>query len=306
MLAFGIFFGVLLFLLIIFLAQSIYLVRQAESIIVERLGRFHKILTPGIHWVMPFLETPRQVTWSMVKEVDGKRYYRFTNVLTPAGVTWVPRRPRRRRPGRSCPAARRRWRCRESLFAGAAAGDAAAALAALAEFRLLCAHRRGPYGAASWMRRVEGWLAAELPGFGAAGEWYAGRPLLVTENDYGLRLYNGDTGVVVATARRARGGVRAPRRGMLGQPGPARRGRDGLRDDHPQEPGLPVRHRRGGAAAPTSPILTRELLYTAVTPTSERVILVGNEAAVRAAVARPVARASGLRARLWGDPPDRR
>ena len=36
------------------------------------------------------------------------------------------------------------------------------------------------------------------------GRWYVGRPLLVTENDYGLRLYNGDTGVVVADrARRA-------------------------------------------------------------------------------------------------------
>jgi exodeoxyribonuclease V alpha subunit len=49
---------------------------------------------------------------------------------------------------------------------------------------------------------------------------------------------------------------------------------------------------------PTSPILTRELLYTAVTRARERLILVGGEAAIRAAVARPVARASGLRSRL--------
>ena len=46
---------------------------------------------------------------------------------------------------------------------------------------------------------------------------------------------------------------------------------------------------------PTSPILTRELLYTAVTRARERLILVGTEEAMRAAVARPVARASGLR-----------
>jgi exodeoxyribonuclease V alpha subunit len=51
---------------------------------------------------------------------------------------------------------------------------------------------------------------------------------------------------------------------------------------------------------PTSQILTRELLYTAVTRARERLILVGTEEAVRAAVARPVARASGLRWRLWG------
>ena len=60
---------------------------------------------------------------------------------------------------------------------------------------MLCAHRRGAYGVSVWTARIEGWLAGELE----RGRWYPGRPLLVTENDYGLRLYNGDTGVVVAT-----------------------------------------------------------------------------------------------------------
>jgi exodeoxyribonuclease V alpha subunit len=48
-----------------------------------------------------------------------------------------------------------------------------------------------------------------------------------------------------------------------------------------------------------SPILTRELLYTGATRASERLIVVGTEASVRAAIARPAARASGLRERLW-------
>ena len=51
--------------------------------------------------------------------------------------------------------------------------------------------------------------------------------------------------------------------------------------------------------AAASPILTRELLYTAVTRARERVILVGTEETIRAAIARPAARASGLRERLW-------
>jgi exodeoxyribonuclease V alpha subunit len=54
---------------------------------------------------------------------------------------------------------------------------------------------------------------------------------------------------------------------------------------------------------PTSPILTRELLYTAVTRARERLVPVGTEATVRAAIARPVARASGLGWRLWGGAP---
>ena len=51
---------------------------------------------------------------------------------------------------------------------------------------------------------------------------------------------------------------------------------------------------------PTSQILTRELLYTAVTRARERLLVVGGEEAIRAAVARPVARASGLGGRMWG------
>ena len=51
---------------------------------------------------------------------------------------------------------------------------------------------------------------------------------------------------------------------------------------------------------PSSRILTRELLYTAVTRARRELILAGTEESLRAGVLRPVARASGLRRRLWG------
>jgi exodeoxyribonuclease V alpha subunit len=51
---------------------------------------------------------------------------------------------------------------------------------------------------------------------------------------------------------------------------------------------------------PESPILTRELFYTAVTRAKQKVIIVGSEASIRTAVERPIARSSGLRRRLWG------
>ncbi|HVT42007.1 MAG TPA: exodeoxyribonuclease V subunit alpha, partial [Acidimicrobiales bacterium] len=79
----------------------------------------------------------------------------------------------------------------------ARAGDAGSAIAALGQFRLLCAHRRGPEGVAAWMQHVETWLRAEVEGFTTGADWYVGRPLIVTENDYALQLFNGDTGVVV-------------------------------------------------------------------------------------------------------------
>jgi exodeoxyribonuclease V alpha subunit len=57
-------------------------------------------------------------------------------------------------------------------------------------------------------------------------------------------------------------------------------------------------------ALPTtdSPVLTRELLYTAVTRGKPEVTVVASERIVRLAIDRPVARASGLRDRLWPGP----
>jgi exodeoxyribonuclease V alpha subunit len=52
---------------------------------------------------------------------------------------------------------------------------------------------------------------------------------------------------------------------------------------------------------PTSQILTRELLYTAVTRARNELLLVGSEATIREAIRRPAARASGLGRRLWGE-----
>ena len=191
-----------------------------------------------------------------------------------------------------------------AVIAAARDGDAKQALAALASFRVLCAHRRGPYGVETWTDRIERWLASEVEGFGAEGQWYVGRPLLVTENDYGLRLYNGDTGVVVATAQ-GRVSAAFERRGEVIEFSPSRLAAvDSVY-------AMTVHKSQGSqfaAAAvllpdPTSHILTRELLYTAVTRARERLILAGTEEAVRVAVSRPVARASGLRWRLWGGGP---
>jgi exodeoxyribonuclease V alpha subunit len=181
--------------------------------------------------------------------------------------------------------------------AHAGAGDRA--IAALGAFRVLCAHRRGPYGVSAWTARIEGWLAQSVPGFGTEGDWYVGRPLLVTENDYALRLYNGDTGVVIASGP-GRVSAAFERHGESVEFSPTRLAAvDTVY-------AMTVHKSQGSqfdtAAVllpdPSSPILTRELLYTAVTRARRRLILVGTEEAIRVAVARPVARASGLRRRL--------
>jgi exodeoxyribonuclease V alpha subunit len=182
----------------------------------------------------------------------------------------------------------------------ATAGDAATALESLRAMRVLCAHRRGPYGVSEWTARIERWLAAAIPGYADAGEWYVGRPLLVTENDHALRLYNGDTGVVVQFAD---GTTRAAfeRGGDLLQVNPRRL--SAVDTVHAM-----TIHKSQGSQFDAvavilpdadSPILTRELLYTAVTRAQTELIVVGTEHSIRAAVARPITRASGLRRRFW-------
>ncbi|MGY1751507.1 exodeoxyribonuclease V subunit alpha [Blastococcus sp. SYSU D01042] len=173
-------------------------------------------------------------------------------------------------------------------------GDAEECLALLGRHRLLCAHQRGPAGVTTWNERVGRLIGA------APGEWLPGAPVLVTANDYENQLWNGDTGVVVRTPD----GLRAA---FLRGSGPALVPLSRLSSVSPAH-ALTV-HRSQGSQfeevavllpPASSPLLTRELLYTAVTRASRRVRVVGSEESVRAAVGRQVVRASGLRRALAG------
>jgi exodeoxyribonuclease V alpha subunit len=188
-----------------------------------------------------------------------------------------------------------------AVLDAARAGDAAGALDALGGFRLLCAHRRGPHGVATWTGFIERWLSGDIDAFDPAERDYIGRPLLITQNDYELRLFNGDTGVIVRGAG-DRLVATFDSGGSLASFTPARLA--AVETVY----AMTIHKSQGSqfetAAVvlpdPSSRILTRELLYTAVTRARERLILVGTEDVIRTAVARPVARATGLGERLWG------
>jgi len=179
----------------------------------------------------------------------------------------------------------------------AVAGDAVCALGALESHRLLCAHRQGPYGVERWDRMAAEWAtAATDAGWdGGPGIWYAGQPILVTANDHEARIYNGDTGVVV---RCVDGSLRVA----------LQRGSEPYLVHPTQFPAVVTAfamtiHRSQGSQydavtivlpEPESSLLTRELLYTAITRARSHVRVIGSEAAIRAAVDRRVLRASGL------------
>lgn len=79
---YGTFFAVLIIFFILFLLKSVYLVKQAEAVVIERLGKYKKILTPGLHIIIPFIDGSRRAVWTYVQEVDGRRYYRYTRTLS--------------------------------------------------------------------------------------------------------------------------------------------------------------------------------------------------------------------------------
>lgn len=183
------------------------------------------------------------------------------------------------------------------LVRAAEAGDVAAALATLEEQRLLCAYREGPYGVRHWNRLVERWLG-ERTGDAFWSSWYPGRPLLVTANDYGLGVYNGDVGVCV----RAPDGLRAYV-AATGEPLSLATSRLGQAETMHA---MTIHKSQGSQASevvvvlppPESRLLTRELFYTAITRARDRVVVVGSEDDIRAAIARRAVRATGLRLRL--------
>jgi len=181
------------------------------------------------------------------------------------------------------------------------AGDPAARLAGLGRFRILCAHRQGPWGAATLNRRAETSLARA--GLIEPGRpHYAGRPVLVTANDYQLKLFNGDLGLICPHP--ADGRLRA----FFAGPGGTLRDFPPARlAEHETVYAMTVHKSQGSefdevlVVLPDrrSPVLTRELLYTAVTRARRQVTIAGNAEVIAAAVAARGQRASGRRRKLW-------
>ena len=169
----------------------------------------------------------------------------------------------------------------------------------LPSFRVLCAHRVGPFGAERFNRSVERRLRA-LGLVGTHDPFYPGRPILVTRNDPRTRLSNGDTGVVLRDAA-GRAQVWFPE--LEDADGGPRLVPPARLPPHESFFALTVHRAQGSeydevAVAPgpaDSRVVTRELLYTAVTRARRRVVVYGSGESVAAAAERSTKRSSGLR-----------
>jgi exodeoxyribonuclease V alpha subunit len=185
-----------------------------------------------------------------------------------------------------------------------AAEDDGIALEKLNSFKLLCALRKGPFGVEGVNRFAEGVLArAGL--INPAGEWYAGRPVLITKNDYRLNLFNGDVGIIrhagdgkdfLACFPSEEGGVRYISPYRL--------------PEHETAFAMTVHKSQGSEfksvllLLPDSDtvLLTRELLYTGISRARRYITVCGTDAILETTLKRIVKRNSGLKDAIWNQP----
>ncbi|KVK89945.1 AAA family ATPase [Burkholderia sp. MSMB1498] len=171
----------------------------------------------------------------------------------------------------------------------------------LNRFRVLCATRRGGRGA----DEVNALIAAEVRRavrvpLAIGAHWFAGRPVMVTRNDYALGLFNGDIGIALPDAR---GALRVWFRGADGR---ARAVSPAALPPHDTAFALTVHKSQGSEfddaalilPASFNRVLSRELVYTAITRARSRVQVIGSRAVLALAIATRTARDSGLAARI--------
>jgi exodeoxyribonuclease V alpha subunit len=173
-------------------------------------------------------------------------------------------------------------------------------LLAFDRFRILCAVRQGEWGTEGLNAAVQkaladqGWLKAQ-------GEWFAGRPVMVTRNDAQLGVFNGDVGVALPNAQ---GALK-----VWFLDGDQLRSVSVTRLAHVETAFAMTVHKSQGSefwhtALVLPPggadVLSRELVYTGITRAREQFTLIEAQAGLlEAAIARPSVRASGLR-HWWG------
>jgi len=175
--------------------------------------------------------------------------------------------------------------------------DFQSVFAAFNQFQALCSNRNGPQSVADINVRVEHCLQAQNK-IHVHGRWYVGRPVMVTENNASMQLYNGDIGLCLQDPQH-----------------PEQLRVFFLRPDGSIKKVLPARlpkcetvyamtiHKSQGSefesvliilAEQMNPVLTKELLYTAITRAKSLINMVTTEAVFIETVRQKVLRGSGL------------
>ncbi len=184
------------------------------------------------------------------------------------------------------------------------AADFAEAFDIFSKFGILTALREGPYGVENLNFLIER-IMQKKGLIDRSGRWYSGRPVMITRNDYNLRLFNGDIGIAM-TAKDYDNELRVFFPGMEG----SIRSFPPLRlPEHETVYAMTVHKSQGSEFDDVlfitpdrdTQVMTRELIYTAITRAKKKIHVWGKEDVFLTAIQRRIHRSSGLREALWGD-----
>ncbi|MCH9698052.1 MAG: exodeoxyribonuclease V subunit alpha [Gammaproteobacteria bacterium] len=173
------------------------------------------------------------------------------------------------------------------LFESVNNANPAQALQRLSRFQLLCAHRKGRWGVDTLNRNIEDWLAGRhyIPAVKTGNRFYHGQPVIVSANNYQLALYNGEIGLVQSMD----GDMKVYFSGSGITPravSPARL------TDYESAWALTVHQSQGSEfehvvlilSEAMSPVLCRELIYTAITRARRRIDIMADNSVLRQAI----------------------
>jgi len=167
------------------------------------------------------------------------------------------------------------------------------------DFQILAAHRRGPWGI-EYLNQLAEQLLQQQELIPKYDDWYVGKPVIVNVNDYTLGLHNGDTGICLRDKNgdlkiyfRHEDSVRAIAPERL--------------PDHSMAYVLTVHKSQGSEFDRVllilhnhrSKVLSRELIYTAITRARTAIAIVGDQSVLEYAIKTKLRRSSGLRDHLW-------
>ncbi|MGF1738954.1 exodeoxyribonuclease V subunit alpha [Photobacterium satsumensis] len=188
----------------------------------------------------------------------------------------------------------------DAIAEGKTPGDV---LQAFAQVRLLCAVREGDFGVAGLNQRIERALARKGKITPGDETWYVGRPVMISQNDHGLGLYNGDIGIAMYDSEVDPLTGHRPLRVYFEMPDGTIRGVLPSRlPDHDTVYAMTIHKSQGSEFADTlmvlppdfSPILTRELVYTGVTRAKFKLYMFATKDVLNRSVTMRTERASGL------------
>ena len=166
------------------------------------------------------------------------------------------------------------------------------------EYQLLCALREGPFGVAGLNERIEQFMQQKRKIHRHPhSRWYEGRPVMIARNDSALGLFNGDIGIALDRGQGTRVWFAMPD-GNIKSVQPSRL------PEHETTWAMTVHKSQGSEfdhaalilPSQRTPVVTRELVYTAVTRARRRLSLYADERILSAAIATRTERRSGLAA----------